>query len=78
MTGPFRHFNSSPDVIRAAVLLYLKYPLSLRNAEDLLTAALRLRAAAPVGLTVSSRLHGGLVRGAVKRARPSRPCGTLH
>ena len=36
MTNPFRYFNSSPEVIRAAVLLYVKYPLSLRNVEDLL------------------------------------------
>jgi putative transposase len=33
----FRYFNSSPDVIRLAVLLYVKYPLSLRNVEDLLS-----------------------------------------
>jgi putative transposase len=36
MPNPFRYFNSSPQVIRAAVLLYVKYPLSLRNVEDLL------------------------------------------
>ena len=36
MPNPFRYFNSSPAVIRAAVLLYVKYPLSLRNVEDLL------------------------------------------
>jgi putative transposase len=34
--SPFRYFNSSPGVIRLAVLLYVKYPLSLRNVEDLL------------------------------------------
>ena len=34
--SPFRYFNSSPDVIRLAVLMYVKYPLSLRNVEDLL------------------------------------------
>ena len=36
MPNPFRYFNSSPEVIRAAVLLYVKYPLSLRHVEDLL------------------------------------------
>jgi transposase-like protein len=35
-SSPFRYFNSSPEVIRLAVLLYVKYPLSLRNVEDLL------------------------------------------
>ena len=34
--SPFRYFNSSPEVIRAAVMLYIRYPLSLRNVEDLL------------------------------------------
>jgi putative transposase len=36
MPNPFRYFNSSSEVIRAAVLLCVKYPLSLRNVEDLL------------------------------------------
>ena len=34
--SPFRRFNSSPEVIRLVVMLYVKYPLSLRNVEDLL------------------------------------------
>ena len=34
--NPFRCFNSSPEVIRLAFLMYVKYPLSLRNVEDLL------------------------------------------
>ena len=34
--SPFRRFNSSPDVIRLVVMMYVKYPLSLRNVEDLL------------------------------------------
>ena len=37
MGNPFRYFNSSPEIIRLAVLMYVKYPLSLRNVEDLLT-----------------------------------------
>ena len=36
MTNPFRYFNSSPEVIRLVVMLYVRYPLSLRNVEDLL------------------------------------------
>jgi putative transposase len=35
-SNPFRCFNSAPEVIRAAVMLYIRYPLSLRNVEDLL------------------------------------------
>ena len=34
--SPFRHFNSSPEVIRLVVLMYVRFPLSLRNVEDLL------------------------------------------
>ena len=33
---PFRYFNSSPEVIRLVVMMYVRYPLSLRNVEDLL------------------------------------------
>lgn len=32
----FRYFNSSPEIIRLAVMLYVRFPLSLRNVEDLL------------------------------------------
>ena len=35
MHNPFRYFNSSPEVIRSAVMLYVRYPLSLRQVEDL-------------------------------------------
>ncbi len=35
MRNPFRYFNSSPEVIRLAVMMYIRYPLSLRQVEDL-------------------------------------------
>ena len=35
-TNPFRYFDSSPDAIRLVVMMYVRYPLSLRNIEDLL------------------------------------------
>ena len=34
--NPFRWLDSSPEVIRLVVLTYVRYPLSLRNVEDLL------------------------------------------
>lgn len=34
--SPFRYFKSSPEVIRLAVLMYVRFPLSLRNVVDLL------------------------------------------
>jgi putative transposase len=36
MGNPFRYFNSSPEVIRLVVMMYVRFPLSLRNVEDLL------------------------------------------
>jgi len=36
MTNPFRYFKTSPDVIRLAVMMYVRFPLSLRQVEDLL------------------------------------------
>ena len=35
-SSPFRYFKTSPEVIRLAVMLYIRFPLSLRNVEDLL------------------------------------------
>ena len=34
--SPFRYFKTSPEIIRLAVLMYIRFPLSLRNVEDLL------------------------------------------
>lgn len=34
--SPFRYFKTSPEVIRLAVMMYVRFPLSLRNVEDLL------------------------------------------
>ena len=36
LPSPFRYFNSSPEVIRLVVMMYVRFPLSLRNVEDLL------------------------------------------
>ena len=34
--NPFRYFHSSPEVIPLVVLMYVRFPLILRNVEDLL------------------------------------------
>ncbi len=34
--SPFRCFNSSPEIIRLVVMMYVRYSLSLRNVENLL------------------------------------------
>ncbi len=36
MHNAFRYFNSSPEISRLAVMMYIRYPLSLRHVEDLL------------------------------------------
>ena len=35
MQNPFRYFNSLPEIIRLAVMMYVRFPLSLRQVEDL-------------------------------------------
>ena len=34
--NPFRYFRTSPEVISLAVMMYFRFPLSIRNVEDLL------------------------------------------
>jgi putative transposase len=36
MKNPFRYFKTSSEIIRLAVMMYVRFPLSLRNVEDLL------------------------------------------
>ena len=36
MKNPFRYFKTSPEVIRLAVMMYIRFPLSLREVEDIL------------------------------------------
>ena len=33
--SPFKYFKTSPEIIQLAVMLYVRFPLSLRNVEDL-------------------------------------------
>jgi putative transposase len=34
--SPFRYFKTRLEIIRLAVMMYVRFPLSLRNVEDLL------------------------------------------
>ena len=36
MRNPFKYFKTSPEIIRLAVMMYIRFPLSLRHVEDLL------------------------------------------
>jgi putative transposase len=71
--NPFRWFDSSPEVIRLVVMMYVRFPLSLRNVEDLLFER---------GIDIcheTVRLwwnrFGPMFAGEIRR-KPSRPCRT--
>lgn len=71
--APFRYFNSSPEVIRLVVMMYVRFPLSLRNVEDLL---------AEHGIGISHETvrywwnrFGPMFAGEVRRQRASRMRG---
>lgn len=34
--NPFRYFKTSPEIIQLAVMMHVRFPLSLRRVEDLL------------------------------------------
>ena len=35
-SSPFKYFKTSPEIIRLAVMYYIRYPLSFRQVEDIL------------------------------------------
>jgi putative transposase len=74
--NPFRYFNSSPAVIRLVVMMYVRFPLSLRNVEDLLFER---------GIDIcheTVRLwwnrFGPMFAGDIRRQRVSRMKGVTH
>ena len=74
--SPFRCFNSSPEAIRLVVMMYVRFPLSLRNVEDLLSER---------GVDIcheTVRLwwnrFGPLFAGDIRRQRVSRMRGFRH
>ena len=62
----FRYFKTSPEIIQLAVMLYVRFPLSLRNVEDLLHER-------GVPLAGHDLLHDGQVA----RARRADPPGVV-
>ena len=36
---PFKYFHGSPEIIHLAVMMYVRFPLSLRNVECLVDDA---------------------------------------
>jgi putative transposase len=37
MRKPFHHYKTPPDIIARAVMMCIRFPLSLRQVEDLLS-----------------------------------------
>ena len=65
MRDPFRYFNTSPEIIRLAVMTYVRFPLSLGQVEDLLHERgidlTRFRLTTPIPLLrLPHRLFDGL------------------
>ena len=52
--SPFRYFNSSPEVIKLVLLMFVHFPLSLRNVDDLLLEGGATSAMRRCGLPVTS------------------------
>ena len=74
--SPFRYFNSSPEVIRLVVMMYVRFPLSLRNVEDLLFER-------GIDLCHETVRHwwnrfGPMFAGEIRRQRVSRMRGFRH
>ncbi len=61
------YFKTSPEIIRLAVMMYVRFPLSLRQAEDLRRYQLEMRSRG-ASTTGMMRLPAKLIRtGAVCR-----------
>jgi hypothetical protein len=74
--SPFRRFNSAPEVIRLVVMMYVRFPLSLRNVEDLLFER---------GIDVCHEMvrmwwnrFGAMFAGDIRRQQVSRMRGFCH
>ncbi|NTZ41773.1 hypothetical protein G7A66_01455 [Altererythrobacter sp. SALINAS58] len=74
--SPFRYFNSSPEVIRLAVMMYVRFPLLLQNAEYLLFER-------GIGISHEAVRHcwnrsGPLIAADIRRQRMCRMRGSRH
>ncbi|WP_425452360.1 hypothetical protein [Roseovarius spongiae] len=46
-SDPFKYFKTRREIIRLAVMLYVRFPLSLRNVEDGSVRGMSLRPTLP-------------------------------
>ena len=73
---PFKYFKTSPEIIRLAVMMYVRFPLSLWNVEDLLHER---------GINISHETvrfwwnrFGPLFAAEIRRRRGDRKCSGTH
>jgi putative transposase len=69
--SPFWYSDSLPDVIRRLVLIYVRFPLSLRNVEALLFEC-------GIDMRLWSNRFGSMFAGEARRKRISRMRGFRH
>lgn len=74
--SPHRYFNSSPEVIRLVVMMYMRYSLTIRNVEDLLFDRGIDFSHEPVRLWWNR--FGPLFASEIRRQRVSRMRGVHH
>jgi hypothetical protein len=58
--GPFRCFKTSPEIIRLAAMLYVRFPLSLRNRAAALTEWRGIRGSVAVQVETGSNSSDGV------------------
>ena len=71
---PFKYFHSSPEIIRLAVMMYVRFPLSPWNVEDLLhergvEVSHKPLSPAENGRGVPNKFYGILVAYGVEKVR---------
>jgi transposase-like protein len=69
MRNPFRYFNSSLEVIRPTVMMYVRWPLSLRQVEDMLFER---------GIDIDQDHFAVLVESVRSDVRPGDPEQAIH
>lgn len=75
-TNTFRYFDSSPEVIQTVVMMSMKYPLSLRNVDDML--AQRGIDICPETVRLWWNRLGTMFAGGIRRKRAQRTRSFTH
>ena len=71
---PFKYFKTCPELIRLAVMMYVRFPLSLRNVEHFLHDAASTSAMRPVRFWWNR--FGPVFAAEIRKNREPDACGT--